>query len=452
MLLTGFGLTVLAFLVRLPHFGDGIAAADTEGAYLPVARSIREGNGFVNDFRPPGYPLLLALIEELGIDPVSGVAFIQDLVGILLPALMLLIGWRFFSPWVGALAGLLTAGSPLMALTEQVALPDYLFGVFFLLATASLAEGALRLRSPQMYWQPLVAAGALCGVATLLRPNGQLAFALIPIALLLGGGGWRRWLGASAISLAAFLVVLVPWVTHNVIEYGEATVSTEAGVSLYGRVITDEESPPPVDSNDGRVAKTLFDSGAPTLSVLTAFGGEGKSLADASEAMGALARDVIVREPGEYLVDTRRIFSEYLEAYNPGTLAFDDDTGQIGLVRSELSPAGEADQLPGDSPATLVPWSLTQVVTQLVFIAALGGLAIFVLPFVKARRSRIASAVMILTAGLALLAQSMLVRFELRFGVTFAPMIWILFAAAAALSAQMVVAVLRGAPEDRTPT
>lgn len=450
MLLTGLGLTVLAFVTRLPYFGDGIEASDTEGAYLPVARSIREGNGFVSDFRPPGFPLVLAAIEGLGIDPIGGAAFLHDFVGILLPAVVLLIGWRFFNPWVGGLAGLLTAASPLMALTEQMALPDYLFGVLFLLGTACLAEATLRLESRRQPLELLVATGSLYGLATMLRPNGQLAFLLIPIALLVGGAGWRRWASASAISVAALAIVLAPWVVHNYVEYDEATVSTEGGVSLYGRVITSERNPPSPDSADGRLALTIFNTGAPTISVVNAFIGEGRTLAGASEAMGGIAREAIEREPDEYFFDTGRIFSEYLDIYDPGTLVPGKDTGQIGRIQRNLGPAlGAGHHVPGDSPATLAPWSLAQILTQLVYLAALGGLVVLVLPFVGVGRSRIAAAVMILAAGLALLAQAMLVRFEPRFGVTFAPLLWILFSAAAALSVQWVVKLLRAAPWRR---
>jgi 4-amino-4-deoxy-L-arabinose transferase-like glycosyltransferase len=452
MLFTGIGLTVLALLVRLPYFGDGIAASDTMGAYLPVARSIRQGNGFINDFRPPGFPILLAAFEELGIEPVGGVAFLQCLIGVLLPVVLLLIGWRFFNPWVGGLAGGLAAGSPLMAVTELLVLPDYLFGVVFLLATALLAEGALRMHRPRLPWLLLAAAGAAFGLATLLRPNGQLAFALIPIALLIGGREWRRWLSASAISVAALAIVLAPWVIYNYVEYGEATVSTESGVSLYGRVITEERAPPPADSSDGRVALSLFDAGSPTLALLTALTDQGKSTAEASEAMGSLARQAIRREPGEYLLDTQRIFAEYMEAFNPGTLVPDRNTGQIGLVRRYLDDIGAADTSSGDSPATLLPWNLTQILTQLVYVAALGGFAVFLLPFAGARKSRVGGAVMLLFAALGLIAQSMLVRYELRFGVTFAPLVWILFAAAAVLSAQVLVAAIRTGPWNRVRT
>jgi 4-amino-4-deoxy-L-arabinose transferase-like glycosyltransferase len=442
-LLASLGLTALALIVRAPLFGHGIAASDTTGAYLPVAHAIREGKGFLNDFRPPGFPLALAGFEELGLNPVNGVVALQHLLGILLPTALLLIGWRYFDPLVGILAGLLAAASPLMTVTEQVALPDYLFGLLYLLGAVLLVEAALRLRRSEMPWKTLASAGVVYGLATMVRPNGQLALLLIPLALLVATRDWRRWLRACGIAAAAFAVMLAPWVLHNAVEYDEPVVSSEGGVALYGREITSERNPPPTDTADGRLAHAVYATGAPTVAVLNAFVNEGKTLAGASGAMGALAREAIRRDPAGYLVDTGQIVSEYLDIYDPHTFTADPERDQIAQLRRNIGSSEEGGSVPGDSPLTRVPWQLAQPLDKLVYIAALGGLLVLLLPFAGAPRSRLAGAILAIAAGLGLLTQAMLVRFELRFGVTYAPILWILFAAAAVLSVRFLVETVR---------
>jgi 4-amino-4-deoxy-L-arabinose transferase-like glycosyltransferase len=443
MLLWSIVLAVIAGAVRAPLLGQGIAASDTTGFYLPVARGLFHGQGFPNNFRPPAFPLLLASIEGLGIGPVSGVVVLQNLIGIVLPAFVLLVGWRFFSQWVGVLAGFLTAASPLMIVTEQVALPDYLFGIASLVGAVLLAEAALRLRAHRISWRLPVAVGATFGVATLFRPNGQLAVLVIPAALLLGARNWRIGLRSSAIALAALLCVLAPWVLHNIIAYGDPQVATEGGVSLYGRVITSERRPPPADSPDGRLALSVYNTGGPTVAVLNALVGEGKTISEAAGAMGALGREAILEDPGSYLADTWGILGQYISAYDPDILGTNSSGDQISIIRREIHGAVGLKTMPGDSVLTRLPWQAAQIVNGLLFIVTLGGALILLMPFVGRSRARLASATFLLVAGLGLILEALVVRFELRFDTVFAPIAWILFAAAAVFVGELLVSIVR---------
>jgi 4-amino-4-deoxy-L-arabinose transferase-like glycosyltransferase len=440
MLVCSLGLSLLALIVRIPFLGQGIAASDTIGAHLPVARGLLDGQGFPNSFRPPAFPILLAVFEQLGIDPVDGIVLLQNLIGIVLPVCVLLIGWRYFSPAAGLLAGFLAAASPLMIATEQVALPDYLFGAVFLLGSALLAEAAIRARSRRVSWQLLVAVGVVFGIATMFRPNGQLAFVLIPAAILLGARSWRFGLRSSAIAVGGLVIALAPWVLHNWISYGEPVVSSEGGVSLYGRVITSEGRPPPADTPDGRTALNVYNTGAPTVAVLNAFVYEGRSISDASRAMGAIAREAVFEDPGSYLDGTWRILERYADAYNPHTLGANGETDQIALVRREAR-VDDGEAAPGDSPLTRVPWQVAQTLTGLIEIVTLAGLLALLLPFVGRPSARIAATTFLLVVGMGIVAGSFLVRFELRFGLMFAPLVWLLLAAATVSAIQSIASL-----------
>ena len=146
-------LTVVAIAVRAPLFGTAYVAPDTS-AYLSVAESIFHG-GFPDNVRPPAYPLLLAIFKELGANPVTAVVDLQNLVGIFLPAAVLFLGRRFFNNTVGLVAGFLTAASPLMIITEQIGLAEFIFGVLLLVATALLVEACSRVRTGRATWKLL---------------------------------------------------------------------------------------------------------------------------------------------------------------------------------------------------------------------------------------------------------------------------------------------------------
>lgn len=341
------GLTLLAAIVRIPVLGEGAIASDTSGYYLPVAESLVGGAGFPDNIRPPGFPLLLAALDWLGADPILGIVLIQNLVGIVLPTLVLFIGWRYFSLATGALAGFLAAASPLALVTEQVALPDYLFGVLFLVGATLLAEAAIQLRGRRRPLWLLLAVGIVFGLATLLRPNGQLALVLIPLALLLGARAWRPALRSSALALAAFLLVLSPWILHNVVEHGNPSISTESGISLYGRVITSEKTPPPAKTVDGQIALGIYNTGGPTVAVYNAFLEEGRSPEAAAAAMGSLAREAIFREPGEYAIDTLDILGQFVTVFEPYLF---DPEDQADRVHRNFVGAEGLPSTPGASP------------------------------------------------------------------------------------------------------
>ncbi len=228
--------TLVAVVVRAPLLGSAYTGSDTD-QYMGIAKGVFHG-GFVDNVRAPGYATLLAIFELVGIDPIHGVVFLQNIVGIVLPAFVVLVGWRYFTPLVGVVAGFLTAASPLTIAVEQFALSDYLFGVAFFVAAVLLAESVIRIRAGKDGWQPLATAGAMFGLATLVRANGLIGFVAIPLALLVGTRSWRPALRSSAIAIAAMALVLAPWCIHNLVRFGDPNVSSESGLALYARGVS----------------------------------------------------------------------------------------------------------------------------------------------------------------------------------------------------------------------
>lgn len=450
LLLAAAGLLLIAGAVRIPLLGTGYAAPDTS-AYLEVAENLFS-DGFRDNLRPPAYAFLLAILEGLGANPVNAATVIQNAIGTVLPVAVLLVGWRYFGFITGLLAGFLTAASPLMIVTEQFALAENLFGVAVFAAAVLLAAAVLRVRETELSWPLLVAAGAMFGVATLFRANGLLALLAIPIALWIAARHWRPALRASAVALGAMLVVVAPWSIHNLIMFGDPNVSTVGNISLYAHTITSAHVPPNPDSPDGRLALSIYNTGAPPTAVFNALVGEGRGPIEAAEAMGGLARDAIVRYPDIYLSNTWGRLGEHQDLYNPRSLGPNRNIDEIASTRyyfqqSALTASGDelpqGASLPGDSSWTRAPWQLAQALTRLLYLVTLGGILMLVLPFLGPSRQRLVAMTFLVVLLLGFLGNSLTAVFSLRYGVMFAPLVWILAAATTVRIAELAAMALQ---------
>lgn len=449
--------TLLAAVVRAPLLGSAFTASDTD-QYLGIAKGIFHG-GFADNVRAPGYATLLAIFELVGIDPVHGVVFLQNIVGIVLPAFVVLIGWRYFNPLVGVVAGFLTAASPLTIAVEQFALSDYLFGVAFFIAAVLLAESVIRIRAGKDGWQLLAAAGAMFGLATLVRANGLIGFVAIPLALLVGTRGWRPALRSSAIAIAAMALVLAPWCIHNLIRFGDPNVSSEGGLALYARGVSWAEMPPSADTADGRLALRVYNTADPaiphaaagtTSGVFNALVAEGKTPREAYAAMGSIAREAILGDPGAYVDDTVEGLGLYRDVLDPHTFAADPNFDQIfktrGYIRALDPGAGE---IPGDSKLTRIPWQIAQSLTKLLFVLTIGGLLILILPFAGRDRSRLAASTLLIVGGVGIVGIALTARWEQRYVISLLPFIWLLGTATVVQLVSLLVTALRRLPWPR---
>jgi hypothetical protein len=445
--------TVVALVVRLPFFGDGFAASDTT-VYLRVAHDITQGL-FPSDLRPPGYSLMLAAFDGLGLDPVNGIVGLQNLIGVFLPAAAVFVGWRFYRLSVGLGAGLLTAASPLAIVTEQLALADYLFGVALFVAAALLAETALRLHTGRPPWRLLVATGFVFGIATMFRANGQLGFVAIPVVLILATRDWSLMWRPAMAAIGGMLILIVPVVAQNLVLYGDFSVATEGGISLYSRVITGDRVPPPTDSADGRLAFRIYntaepgplvgvESGRPTTALFDALLAEGRSESEASSVMGGLAKQAILEYPEVYLENTWNILGEYRSLYDPRTFGASPTTDQIAITRNYLrsiEPAHTA--VPGDSALTNAFWHIAQALTKFAYAVTIGGLLVLLLPFLGIPRKRLASSTFLVVGLLGMVGGSLTGVFSYRYDLMFAPIVWLLLAATIACIVELFIAAIR---------
>jgi 4-amino-4-deoxy-L-arabinose transferase-like glycosyltransferase len=226
-------LGALSLAARLPwvvlvHSGP---SSDSFFYYLG-AKSIAAGQGYQilghpTAFFPVGWPAFLA-----GIFVVTGPSFLAVKVANLIlwvvtTVLVYILGKKLGGRRVGLVAGALVAVAPTMVVyvtrgaSENLFIPLFL-GVCLLLL---VAEG----KAPSI--PQAAAAGALLGLAILVRSTALLLPLVLPLWLLLRRRG-RSWRAATAMA-AVSVIVLVPWLVRNELVMHTFSLSTNGGYTIW---------------------------------------------------------------------------------------------------------------------------------------------------------------------------------------------------------------------------
>lgn len=220
-------------IVATPGFQPIFDAAD----YDRHAIAIVDGQPYFSQFapppapsafRPPLYPLALAVVHVLG-GAGTGGRLLGALLGVATVLLAFLIASRLWGRRAAVVTGALAAVFPPLVLLNASLLSESLFlplELAVLLATLEYRDRR------KLRWAVL--AGALCGLAALTRVNGLL---LVIAALV---GVWtlrprsrRSALLASLAVLVAAVVTVAPWTIRNTIVFGRFVgISTQGGYAL----------------------------------------------------------------------------------------------------------------------------------------------------------------------------------------------------------------------------
>jgi hypothetical protein len=180
-------------------FGDLLADLDLAGL---VDYRADASSGF---FYPPlarfvaGVPPALGLaVQDWGVVAVNLVFVPMLAIG------TFLIGRRLYGSFAGALAAVFALGTPMIL---------DLFHVFMLdaplAATVAIAVWAMLASQRFTKRRESVLAGALAGVAVMVKSTAPVFFAG-PLLVILARGGWREWRNVSLAAIAAILVI-APW-------------------------------------------------------------------------------------------------------------------------------------------------------------------------------------------------------------------------------------------------
>jgi 4-amino-4-deoxy-L-arabinose transferase-like glycosyltransferase len=160
--------------------------------------------------RTPGYPALLALVRAAGA-PWQAVSLLQVLLSSAAAAILFTLVRRWLgSERAGLVAAAILALNPADAVAANLLLTESLYAFMFLGAMALL------LRGPDLpvRWPRAAAAGAILGLAALVRPVGLLIG--VGVALWLALTRRRRQdLTAAAALMALSLLPAGLWAAHN---------------------------------------------------------------------------------------------------------------------------------------------------------------------------------------------------------------------------------------------
>ena len=223
-------LIALAVAARLaviaPRLGQ---PPDDPDNYLPLARTLAEGRGFLingrpSAYRPPLYPLVLAplvrLLDERRL--MWGVAALHLALGAGTVSLTYVASRRWgLSPRRGLVAAAVVALDPVLVVQSRSVMTETLAA--FLLASSFAGLGMPGWRGP-------VLGGLAFGLGGLCRPStlsGAAVTALAAVAF--GPGGLRERVGRAALLVAATAVMLAPWAIRNAIVLGEPVWTTTHG-------------------------------------------------------------------------------------------------------------------------------------------------------------------------------------------------------------------------------
>jgi 4-amino-4-deoxy-L-arabinose transferase-like glycosyltransferase len=239
---------VLAFALRL-----GFAAwtepvppplSDAE-YYDAAARSLARGDGYsvlltpegfrpggeATAFYPPGYPAFLAAgYAVFGESGWAGRA-LNAAAGALTVVPVWWLGRRFYGPSAGLVAGILVALSPSLIAWTPVLLSETWFTLLFALALAAVAPALDR--GARLRVGTAVSAGAVVGLAALVRGQAMVLLPAVLVGLLWQGRGASEALRATALLAVGAVVVVAPWAARSSLALDSPVLlSTNFGYNL----------------------------------------------------------------------------------------------------------------------------------------------------------------------------------------------------------------------------
>jgi hypothetical protein len=222
------GVLAVALVVRLGYWAlvapRYVPDSDAQ-QYQEIAHNLATGRGFdmvfpqmavhPTAFRPPLYPVMLAVVDWLtGSSLVAGRA-LSLLLGLGVVLLTMQFGRAVATRRAGLVAGLVVAVYPPLLANDTVLLTE---PVSLLLMLGLLL--VLRRRH-------VLVGGLLCGLLVLARPSAQ-GVVVIVAAWVLWQMGWRR-----ALSFVAVVgLVIAPWIVRNWVQLGSPVLVTSNGFNL----------------------------------------------------------------------------------------------------------------------------------------------------------------------------------------------------------------------------
>ncbi|MCX6842257.1 MAG: hypothetical protein NTX53_08255 [candidate division WOR-3 bacterium] len=229
------GLIVLAGAAYSVKLGNTLRFVD-EKDYYAIAQNLVHGHGYSLDgvtptaFRPPGYPLFLAVFIALG----ANVVVLRILNFVMLAASMLLL-YRLVrrrSNWIGAVAApVMCAGYVVLFYTAGTLYPQTLAGLLLVLVVTVLAT-----RRPGWFTSGLLL-GVLCAWLATSVVHFLFSLTVVAVWLLVARREWHLGARVGSVAIMAAVVALIVglWLVRNQRVLGAPILTTGGGITLlYG--------------------------------------------------------------------------------------------------------------------------------------------------------------------------------------------------------------------------
>jgi len=220
--------------------------------FLNVARCVGRGEGFSNPaawpawlrperlpapetFKDPGLPFAIAALTPLVRDPFRAGQILSLLAGLMLPLAVYALGRKVAHDrelaWV---AGLIAAASPVLIAQSVRVMAESLFTLLLTLAFVAAAptmDGAFRARGPHRDLSAWVA-GALLGLAFLVRTQALLAIPALAVLTTAGSTGHARIARVGRV-LLAMAVSASPLLIRNLVTFGSPLYSDATTFAVW---------------------------------------------------------------------------------------------------------------------------------------------------------------------------------------------------------------------------
>jgi 4-amino-4-deoxy-L-arabinose transferase-like glycosyltransferase len=237
---------VVALVALLPRLYVAIAWSREpvwDGHYYHLgAERLAEGLGYSEDalvaghvvwrpwiHYPVGYSFLLSLFYRVFGAGLLVAPVLNALLGAGVTAVVHRLGRHFTTPGRAMLAAALVALHPGLIAYSPLVMTE-------ILAMALLLSAGLVVLAWPGNWRAYLGAGALLGIATLVRPDSLLA---LPLIALMGRKPYAKSLLYSLAALGVAFAVVLPWTYRNCQKLdGCALVSTNGGWNLAIGAIT----------------------------------------------------------------------------------------------------------------------------------------------------------------------------------------------------------------------
>ena len=205
--------------------------------YDAMAASFYRGQGYTDvfgrpsAFKPPGYPLLLALIYHVFGESPFAAKVLQANLSTLLCLLVFLLSRRIFGERTAFIALILCAFHPSFIFSVSLLGTEIPFTCLVVSAVLILCKSKSISSTKQV---DFLLAGLAFGAAALMRPMALLAPLPLGMWLLIDWQGWQKSSKALIVFCLAMTLPILPWTIRNYIHFQKfVPISTNGGCNLF---------------------------------------------------------------------------------------------------------------------------------------------------------------------------------------------------------------------------